>query len=384
MVRFSGDGGNGNPATIMRSASFVRNQDEADIAHYIVVGEGSAYGNKLEIGLTPVGVGRQDDNDLSLADPFVSSHHCTIRFEEGQIWVTDLDSTNGTFIEGKRVEGRAVWPVGAALEVGNQVLRHEYRPRVEVQRSDQLTQELQDAAAYVQSLLPHPLSRGSVRANWYFLPSSVLGGDIFDYFWLNADHFVFYLLDVSGHGIGAALHSVSVFNLLRQQLRSDLALDRPAQVLCALNEALPMERYGDMYFTVWYGVYQPRNRTLAFASAGHPPALLFDGVSQRRTDLLTPNPPIGMLAGSDYQEMTTTLSPGGRIYLYSDGVYEITTERGEPWSWTEFAQLVEDKVQKCIGKSELVFHQIRSMAKANRFDDDFSLLVLSFLEKDSP
>ncbi|NIR17477.1 MAG: SpoIIE family protein phosphatase, partial [Desulfobacterales bacterium] len=78
-----------------------------------------------------------------------------------------------------------------------------------------LNAELSEAADYVKSLLPPPIVTGPVRADWRFVPSASLGGDSFGYHWLDEDHFAIYLVDVSGHGVGAALLSVSVINALR-------------------------------------------------------------------------------------------------------------------------------------------------------------------------
>ncbi|MBW4515931.1 MAG: hypothetical protein KME11_11990 [Timaviella obliquedivisa GSE-PSE-MK23-08B] len=61
--------------------------------------------------------------------------------------------------------------------------------------------ELQEAATYVRSLLPK-LCDAPIAVDFQFLPSKYLGGDRFDYYWLDADQFVIYLLDVSGHGLG--------------------------------------------------------------------------------------------------------------------------------------------------------------------------------------
>jgi serine phosphatase RsbU (regulator of sigma subunit) len=356
----------------------VRKEVAADIARYIVVVEGSECGKQLEIGFAPISVGRRSDNHLSLADPFVSSCHCKIAFEEGRVWVTDLASTNGTFIDGERIHGRAIWPITVALQVGNQVLRQEYRRRGDMQRSVELTEELRTAAMYVRSLLPRPIHNGPVATAWYFMPCKELGGDIFDYFWLDAEHFVLYLLDVCGHGIGAALHSVSIFNLLRQQSLPNVDFLKPAQVLKALNKALFMERYGDMYFTLWYGVYRPQDKTLSFACGGHPPALFFESREKRQIDLLGTDPPIGIMHDLDYQEETITLPYGGRMYIYSDGVYELTTKRGDLWSWDEFVQLLREEVRKGLGQPEAIFRNVCALAKTDRFEDDFSLLLLDF------
>ena len=81
----------------------------------------------------------------------------------------------------------------------------------------QLSEEVAQAAKYVCSLLPEPLSQGPVQAAWRFLPCTQSGGDSFGYHWLDDEHFAVYLLDVSGHGVGASLLSVSALNMLRSQ-----------------------------------------------------------------------------------------------------------------------------------------------------------------------
>ena len=136
-----------------------------------------------------------------------------------------------------------------------------------------LAGELAEAAAYVRSLLPGPLS-GAVRAEWCFQPSAELGGDAFGYHWLDPDHLAIYLLDVCGHGVGATLLCVSVLNALRNQTLPGTHFSKPAEVLAALNRNFPMASQNNLFFTMWYGVYRPSNRELAFATGGHPPALL--------------------------------------------------------------------------------------------------------------
>lgn len=361
---------------ISRYPDFIRKNVAADVAHYVVVAEGSERDRKLEIGLTPITIGRHGDNRLCLPDPFISGHHCTVTFEDGVIWVTDRGSTNGTFIDGIRIEGRVIWPINASLQMGNHVLRQEYRHREDMPHSDELDEELHRAAAYVRMLLPQPLPSGPVTAAWQFLPCAGLGGDIFDYFWLDAEHFVVYLLDVCGHGVGAALHSVSVFNLLRRRFLPNVDFTRPEQVLNALNKALPMESYAGMYLTLWYGVYH--RGTLSFASAGHPPALLFDDHPEHCIHLLTDHPPIGITDQMDYGETAITLPPQCRLYLYSDGVYELTTGAGELWGWGEFVDFLEQKSQKGVYQPELILREILDFTQAKHFEDDFSLLSLRF------
>ncbi|MFM8331883.1 MAG: FHA domain-containing protein [Candidatus Methylumidiphilus sp.] len=119
------------------------------VAHCLLVVEGSERGKNLEIGLLPVAVGRAGDNDLALADPFVSTHHCAVGFADGEIWVEDLGATNGGFLDGRRIVGKVVWPMAATLQVGKQMLRHEYRHRSALRESDELAKDLRRAAGYV-------------------------------------------------------------------------------------------------------------------------------------------------------------------------------------------------------------------------------------------
>ena len=125
-----------------------------------------------------------------------------------------------------------------------------------LQESQQmLANDVSQAARYVRSLLPERWSTGSIRTDWRFIPSTDLGGDSFGYDWIDDDHFAFYLLDVSGHGVGAALLSVSVLNALRSQSLPQTDFRQPGQVLAALNRAFQMDEQNGLYFTIWYGIY---------------------------------------------------------------------------------------------------------------------------------
>ena len=101
------------------------------------------------------------------------------------------------------------------------------------------------AAVYVQSILPAPIDDGPVRSNWDFIPSESLGGDAFGYEWLDQDRFAIYLLDVSGHGVSAALLSATIANVLRTRALPQVDFGQPDQVLSALNRSFPSDVFED-------------------------------------------------------------------------------------------------------------------------------------------
>ncbi len=117
---------------------------------------------------------------------------------------------------------------------------------------------------------------------------------------LRLHQLVLYLLDVSGHGLGAALPALAVINLLRSQNLGQVNYYRPNEVLNGLNKTFQMSDYNDKYFTIWYGVYNCKNRQLIYSSAGHPPAILLTPTPDEKlieTQLKTPGLPVGMFPG---------------------------------------------------------------------------------------
>jgi sigma-B regulation protein RsbU (phosphoserine phosphatase) len=206
-------------------------------------------------------------------------------------------------------------------------------------QKQQLEDEFGEAAQYVQSILPPPLNRARLKIASHFIPSSQLGGDIFDYFWLDTHRIVIYLLDVSGHGLKAALPSIAVFNLLRSR-NGYQGVDHgsPQDVLAYLNANCKFIEQQEQYFTMWYGVYDIEERILTYGSAGHPPAVLIKGMSGRMPShelLRTKGLPIGLFPPEEatYRETQQYIPFDSQLYIFSDGVYENTQATSSQDNW---------------------------------------------------
>lgn len=245
-----------------------------------------------------------------------------------------------------------------------------------------LEAELAEAADYVRSLLPDPLDTPVAIAN-RFIPSRQLGGDCFDYYWLDSEHLVIYLLDVAGHGLAATLPSVSVLNLLRSHSQVGFDFTQPASVLTELNQYFQMDLQQDKYFTIWYGVYNRTQDTLLYSSAGHPPALLLSGTPGKPPTLQTLKTkglPIGMFPEAQYTQSVCHIDTPSTLYVFSDGVYEINQPDGTLWGLDAFSNLLTYYWQKNGRDIDGLLARIRSLNLNPTFDDDFSLLQVEFLE----
>lgn len=248
-----------------------------------------------------------------------------------------------------------------------------YRALEESQKA--LADELAKAAEYVISLLPPPLTEGDIRADWSFVPSAQLGGDAFGYHALDEDHFALYLLDVCNHGVGPALLSVQALNVLRNQMLPGVDYHDPSQVLESLNDAFPMDRHNNLYFTVWYGVYDRRSRIMRFGNAGHPPALLLTPDGQA-IDLVKSNLMIGGMPELTYKSDSHEIPPGSRLFVFSDGVYEVAPPEGEYWKYSEFREYMASL--PADGEIEALLAHVRAMGQREILEDDFSMVKATF------
>lgn len=246
-----------------------------------------------------------------------------------------------------------------------------------------LARDVAEAAKYVRSLLPRKIPQGAVRADWRFIPSAALGGDTFGYHMLDEHRFAFYLIDVVGHGVGAALLSVSVLNAIRSQTLPETDFADPGQVLQALNRRFEMSQQGDKYFTAWYGVFDSVSRRLDYSGGGHPPALLVHDAApaaEKVEMLKAGGPMVGAFDDVTFAVESCQVPPGSRIYLYSDGVFEITRTDGSMWPFEAFVERMAVPSEPDHPPMDRLIAEIATLSGKEGFDDDFSIIELTFTE----
>lgn len=241
-----------------------------------------------------------------------------------------------------------------------------------------LAVELGEAAEYVRSLLPGELE-APLHANYEFVASSQLGGDLLGYHWIDGK-LAIYLLDVMGHGVGAALLSTSVQAALRNRILPGVRFDDPAAVLTGLNAAFPMSRHGGRFFTIFYAVFDPATRTLEYANAGHPPALLLSGGRVER--LHSTGIMVGALRDAGFEAGRTVVAPGARLVVYSDGAIELPGDGREMLMVDGFERVVAQAVAStAVSRDPATREILRLLEEAGgavSFGDDVSLLELRF------
>jgi sigma-B regulation protein RsbU (phosphoserine phosphatase) len=221
------------------------------------------------------------------------------------------------------------------------------------QANDRMKNDLAAAARVQQALLPDTLPAvPGVTFAWACRPCSELGGDSLNVFQLDANHVGLYVLDVSGHGVSASLLSVTLSRVLiprrdpscffikaKRAPEAD-TLFSPAEIATRLNRMFPMSENGRQYFTLIYGILNIRNGVFRYTCAGHPPPLYMTPTRQVIPCEIG-NVPIGLFEDSHYEEGTIQLQPGGRLFLYSDGVLEAKDPSKEFFGEARLQEILE-------------------------------------------
>jgi sigma-B regulation protein RsbU (phosphoserine phosphatase) len=276
----------------------------------------------------------------------------------------------------RNAEGEFENVIAQIIDITEQV---EARDRL-TQREAQLSSEIASAAKYVESLLPPDL-KDPIEVSSRYLPSQQVGGDCFHYRWIDDDLLEIYLIDVSGHGVRPALLSVSVHNMIRSGSLPISTLLQPDRVLSKLNSLFEMEQHDGAYFSMWYGIYEASTRTLRYASAGSPPALVFSPTADgdwEHTALTTTSVPLGMFADSRFDERSFVVPAHGRMVLFSDGAFELPLPDGRSGTLEEFTDVVVERLRENDFRADAIVEHLRARTVAGQFEDDCSLIAVDF------
>ena len=357
----------GHPASVEQGSS-----------HVLVLSGGSVAERRIPIGRTHSLIGRTPPCDIVLPGSSVSRQHCRVQLADNQVSVTDLGSTNGTFVDGQRVSGTKTLHHGAALQVGTYVLTYHRRTAREMDDALALDRDVQGASAYVKMLLPKPIVSGSVCANWLYLPCAKLSGNAFGYRFISPSLFIGFMLDVAGSGMEAAMHSVAVLNLLRQSSIPGVDFGDPSSVLAKLNRTFQREHYNGLFFSIWYFAYDLQAGMLSYGSAGAHVALVQRDGGLKTLEASGSASPIGLEPDQGFAIRSERVNPGDKLILMSDCACEVIERRdmqAEP-GWLLSGG--EGEPSLSVPEPLRLYNVIRWAAGSDGLEGDFSTVVFDF------
>ena len=203
-----------------------------------------------------------------------------------------------------------------------------------------------------------------------------VGGDFYDYFLIDEDHLGIVMADVSGKGIPAALFMMASMIMIQNVAKSGLS--SPAEILMRVNDNICASNAQEMFVTVWFGILEIDSGKLTASNAGHEyPALMHDGVFSLFKD--KHGFVIGGMAGMPYTDYEIQLSPGDKLFQYTDGVTEATNAELELFGTDRMIDTLNELREKKTNEIILGMHKAVDdfVGEAPQFDD-ITMLCLEY------
>ncbi|HSB15748.1 MAG TPA: SpoIIE family protein phosphatase [Bryobacteraceae bacterium] len=252
-----------------------------------------------------------------------------------------------------------------------------------------MRRDLEAAAKVQQSLLPASLPKvHGINLAWLYQPCQELAGDSLNVFLLDDHDVGLYILDVSGHGVAAALLSVTLSHFLLplpgQSLLYDAdrpVISTPSQVVEKLNARFPLDPRSPQFFTMLYGVLDRRTDEFRYVLAGHtgPVYVPRDG---EPTLLEAGGLPAGLFPGVRYEDQVIRLGVGDRLYFYTDGIVESENAAGDDFGNERLLKALDSGRTAPLAESiNGIIEEVVRWHGPGALADDASLLALEVCSK---
>ncbi len=296
------------------------------------------------------------------------------------IFITSLDSTEDKI---KGLELGAVdfitKPFNTAeilARVRTQMtLRQMYRTILET--NQRIAKDLETARQIQRNLLPEQkfhLLEG-VSYEYTYIPCDELGGDFFDIYHISANNILFYIIDVSGHGVASSL--ITIFTKIFFSIHAKSEHD-PGVLLKMLNQQFFRDRLTEKYITVFLGILDLEKNLLTWNSAGHSAAPILYTTGQEKA-LAMQSFPIGLLEDVSYKDQICEFNPGTSLLMYSDGMTDIRIQNGQPIfeedSLLHYVHTHKSSANQSMVSSLLSYIK-QHAADSNEFLDDVTIFLL--------
>ena len=250
-------------------------------------------------------------------------------------------------------------------------------------REERARTELDTAALIQKAALPDEFPEFPARNEFDIFatmePAKVVGGDFYDFIATDDDHLCVIIADVSDKGIPAALFMMSAQAVLRNNAMMGKS---PARILSDTNAAVCANNKLQMFVTVWLGILELSTGLLTYANAGHEPAVISRGNEGFEFVRGQKRPAVGIIPGIGYQEQETTLLPGDKVFLYTDGITEAQDDKEEFYGSERLLETLRsadtDSARDVI---ESIRGSIRSFAGDAEQYDDMTMLCLVYRGK---
>lgn len=252
----------------------------------------------------------------------------------------------------------------AAVEVFRNISRERKLESELISRNKKMSKDLKFAKRIQEKILPKKGTRNSLKLDYIYRPSEMLGGDMFDMFNIDEENIGIYISDVVGHGISASIMTMFIRQTIRVMSKD---MKDPSKAIKLLHERFQtLDLEVDRYFTIFYGVYNRSTETLKYVNAGHNCVPI--KYNEKTRELLENKGfPISILFDDmDHTTKETKLSPGDKLLFYTDGITEARDFNGREFGLKGLLEIVDNNPNDIL---EIIEDKIINHSWGEQIDD---------------
>jgi sigma-B regulation protein RsbU (phosphoserine phosphatase) len=210
-------------------------------------------------------------------------------------------------------------------------------------------------------------------------PAREVGGDLFDFFFMDSDHLCFVIGDVSDKGVPAALFMARTKTLLKSLAKG---LDSSSDILETVNRELSVNNDSMMFVTAFCGILKVSTGEIGYTNAGHNPPLVARHENEVRFLAGTGDTVLGIDEDLSFHQSGMVLEPGDTLFMYTDGVTEAFNDKEEEFSEKRLKQAVLDHHRTLVKETVLaVMGKVKAFTGEVPPSDDIAILSLKYLRK---
>jgi serine phosphatase RsbU (regulator of sigma subunit) len=253
---------------------------------------------------------------------------------------------------------------------------------LELRDAQRLHAELELASKVQRAMLPdHVPTTPGIDVAAFSESAFEASGDFYDLFHvgsMNGDDVALGIVvcDVAGKGVASAL----IMSAARAALRAEAErTPSPAAVLAKVNDVLAASVPAGLFVTLFYGIFEPVTSTLRFSSGGHPHPFRGSPTREGIDELESYGLPLGLMAGSEYEDRSVVLDPGDFLVVYSDGLVEALNGSGQMYGFDGARQCLASGAGQLAGAQDRLDRSLADMrrfADSEPLHDDVTLVTL--------
>jgi len=272
--------------------------------------------------------------------------------------------------------------LSVTIEKAIEQIDYVHKMQVEHQQLESLKTDLAVASEIQQAILPRvfppfPELVDQIDMAALMVPAKDVGGDFYDIFRIDEDHFGFTIADVSGKGIPAAIFMAVSRTLIRA---TGIRGGSPSDCLAYSNKLLSAESVDCMFVTVFYGIYNIKTGEVTYCNAGHNPPYLLKSNGEVKALPLAKDPMVGAISDIEYHEESIQLEKGEMLILFTDGVTEAMNVSFEEYGDERLVAALKNAVgSNCQEMINAVKADVSEFTEEAEQSDDITMLTIKRL-----